>query len=62
MTMVVRFVLTVLSVVVAFFMMRLMLADARRLRVPVKERDRQRPRRIARLEQDPDTGIYYPAD
>jgi hypothetical protein len=59
---VVRFLLTVLSVVVGFFMMRLMLHEARRLRVPVKDTDARRQHRIASLKQDPDTGVYYPAD
>ncbi|HEY7763753.1 MAG TPA: hypothetical protein VIB38_02080 [Aestuariivirgaceae bacterium] len=62
MAMVVRFLLTVLSVVAAFFMMRLMLHEGRRLRVPVKDRDSRPPHRIARLKQDPETGVYYPAD
>jgi hypothetical protein len=62
MKMVVRFVFSVLSVILAFFMMRLMLNEARRLRASVKHRSSRAENRIAPLKQDPETGVYYPAD
>ena len=54
---------TVLSVVLAVFMMRFVLAETRRARVAVRNDGSDRsPRHISRLKQDPATGVYYPAD
>jgi hypothetical protein len=61
MNMVARFFATVLSVVLAILMMRLVWGEARRARVPARD-DAKGPRHIARLKQDPSTGVYYPAD
>jgi hypothetical protein len=63
MNMVARFFATVLSVVLAILMMRLVLGETRRARVPARNDGASRSRRhIARLKQDPSTGVYYPAD
>jgi hypothetical protein len=63
MNMVARFFVTVLSVVLAIFMMRLVWGEARRARVPARNASSDRStRHIARLKQDPSTGVYYPAD
>jgi|SoiMetStandDraft_2_1073263.scaffolds.fasta_scaffold345474_2 hypothetical protein len=62
MNMVARLFFTALSVVLAVFMMRLVLGGARHARVPVRNDAQKNPRHIARLKQDPSTGVYYPAD
>jgi membrane protein implicated in regulation of membrane protease activity len=63
MNMVTRVFFTVLSVVLAVFMMRFVLTQTRRARVSVRNDGSDRSsRRIARLQQDPATGVYYPAD
>jgi hypothetical protein len=60
--MVARFFVTILSVVLAIFMMRLVWGEARRARVPARNDRPHGSRHIARLKQDPSTGVYYPAD
>ena len=62
MTMVARFFFTLLSVVLAIFTMRLVLGEARRARVPLRNDAPKGERDVARLKQDPATGVYYPAD
>jgi hypothetical protein len=63
MNVVARFFFTLVSVVLAIFMMRLVIGEARRTRVPVRNDGQNRPsRHVHRLEQDPSTGVYYPAD
>ena len=63
MNIVTRVFFTVLSVVLAVFMMRFVLAGTRRARVPVRnDRSDRSSRQISRLKQDPATGVYYPAD
>ena len=61
MNMIVRLFATVLSVVLAILMMRLVWGEARRARVPQRD-DAKSSRHVARLKQDPATGVYYPAD
>jgi len=63
MNMIARFFATVLSVVLAILMMRLVLGETRRARVAARNDAANRSRRhVARLKQDPSTGVYYPAD
>ena len=61
MNMIARLFATVLSVVLAILMMRLVWGEARRAPVPARD-DAKGPRHVARLKQDPATGVYYPAD
>ena len=62
MNMIARLFFTALSVVLAVFMMRLVLGGARRARVAVRDDAPKSPRHIARLKEDPSTGVYYPTD
>jgi hypothetical protein len=55
--------LGLLSLIVAMLFMRLLAGEARRARVAVRKNDGARPLKdITRLRQDPQTGVYYPAD
>ena len=62
MNIVTRVFFTVLSVVLALFMMRFVLAETRRARLPVRNGSDRSSRHITRLKRDPATGVYYPAD
>ena len=58
-----KFLLGLLSLIVAMLFMRLLAGEARRARVAVRKSDGARPLKdITRLRQDPQTGVYYPAD
>jgi hypothetical protein len=55
--------LGLLSLIVAMLFMRLLAGEARRARVAVRKSDGARPLKdVTRLRQDPQTGVYYPAD
>ena len=62
MNMIARVFFTVLSVVLAIFMMRLVLGETRRARVPVRNHAPKGAGHVAHLKQDPATGVYYPVD
>jgi hypothetical protein len=58
-----KFLLGLLSLIVAMLFMRLLAGEARRARVAVRKNDGARPLKdVTRLRQDPQTGVYYPAD
>jgi hypothetical protein len=58
-----KFLLGLLSLIVAMLFMRLLAGEARRARVAVRKNDGAPPLKdITRLRQDPQTGVYYPAD
>jgi hypothetical protein len=58
-----KFLLGLLSLIVAMLFMRLLAGEARRARVAVRKNDGTRPLKdVTRLRQDPQTGVYYPAD
>ena len=61
--MVARFFLGLMGLIVAMLFMRLLVDEARRTRVAVRKDGGSRPLKdIGRLKQDPETGIYFPAD
>ena len=61
--MIARIFLGLLGFIAALLMMRLMLDEAHRARVAVRnDRKPRSVKDICRLEQDPATGVYYPAD
>jgi hypothetical protein len=63
MAMIARIFLGLLGFIVALLMMRLMVDEAHRARVAVRnDRKPRSVKDIGRLEQDPATGVYYPAD
>jgi hypothetical protein len=63
MTMVARFFLGLIGLIVAMLVMRLLADESRRARVPLRKNEGSRPLKdVRRLKQDPATGVYYPAD
>jgi hypothetical protein len=61
--MIARIFLGLLGFIVALLMMRLFVDETRRARVAVRnDRSQRSMKEIGRLEQDPATGVYYPAD
>ena len=61
--MIARYLAGLMGILIAMFLMRLLIGEARRARVPVRRDNNLRPPRDAgRLKQDPATGVYYPAD
>jgi hypothetical protein len=63
MTMVARFFVGLIGLIVAVLFMRLLADEARRARVPLRNNGQSRPPKdVGRLKQDPATGVYYPAD
>jgi hypothetical protein len=62
-TMVARFFVGLIGLVIAMLFMRLLADEARRARVPLRKNEGSRPLKDVRpLRQDPATGVYYPAD
>ncbi|MGH6875737.1 MAG: hypothetical protein ACREDW_12025 [Aestuariivirgaceae bacterium] len=61
--MVARFFLTLIGLMLAMFVMRLVVGEARRAaRVSRRAPDSGVGKDAALLKQDPVTGVYYPAD
>ncbi|HEY7750552.1 MAG TPA: hypothetical protein VH933_17970 [Aestuariivirgaceae bacterium] len=60
--MVARMIAGLLGFIIAMLFMRLLVGEARRARVSVKNNSPRPPKDAGRLTQDPATGIYYPVD
>jgi hypothetical protein len=61
--MVTRFFLTLMGLLLAMFVMRLAVGEARRAaRVPRRPPEPGAGEKAALLKQDPVTGVYHPAD
>jgi hypothetical protein len=60
--MVARFFLTLIGLMLAMFVMRLVAGQARRARVPGRTPEPAARKDAALLKQDPVSGVYYPAD
>jgi hypothetical protein len=61
--MIARFFLGLLGFILALLMMRLIADGTRRSRVSIRnDRPSRNSKNVSRLEQDPATGVYYPAD
>jgi hypothetical protein len=63
MAMITRIFVSLIGLIIAMLFMRLLADGARRARVPHRKPEGSRPLKdIGRLKQDPETGVYYPAD